>query len=143
MGYHSQERIAMKPQTLVRRKDDGRIGIICPTIYLLRQDGDHPLSVCYDENYPVTLNCEGGEEAFEVVGPENAVPDPTRCGAGQGEHCCRFLVVGADGFRCERFGELRYSLQFKTMTAQREPTRLYPECFLVKNPETVEVPAMG
>jgi hypothetical protein len=132
-----------KPRMLVRHKTSGKIGVLLPTIYILLSDGDDELSVAYDGETPITLNCEGGRDAFEIVGPENAVPDPQRCGAGQGEHCCVFLTCGPNGFECERHGPLRYTLQFKEMTAKRNPLTLYPECMLVKNPETVAVLWLG
>lgn len=68
---------------------------------------------------------------LKVIGPENAQADLKKCGAST-EDCCVFLVVGAEGPECERFGSLRWDIIFKKdkMRAIREPTALYPECQL-------------
>lgn len=124
--------MAMKAQDRVKERKTGRLGTLCPSISMLRSDGDDELSVVFDgAQSGITLNCfEGGREAFEVIGPENAVPDFNKCGAGKGPACCIFLTMGANGFCCERFSDLRYSLIFKrgSMVAQRDPTEPYPNC---------------
>lgn len=114
--------------TLVRRKEDGKPGVAVTD----------PFNCCSDNEVPVVY--EGStaflgtdEDKLEAVGPENAVADLTRCGAGRGAECCKFLVVGADGPECQRFGRLRYTLMFNhAMTAQREPLELFPACQFVE-----------
>ncbi len=118
------DRIA--PQTLVEGPD-GRRGVTCPDL----------MACCPSGTTPVVWD---GEDAFEgtetgtlkVLGPERAQPDARRCGAGLGQDCCIFLTLGADGFCCERFGSLRHTLMFRkeTMSAKRQPTALFPACFL-------------
>ncbi len=123
----------LKEQTRVKHKETGKTGVIGPTINLLQMDGDHPLSIFWDGAIAgQSLNTCGGEAAFEDLGPENAAPDPVKCGAGQGEDCCIFLTAGAKGFECERYGSLRYALIFRKeqMHARREPKDPYPGCFL-------------
>lgn len=106
---------------------DGRRGVTCSDF----------MNCCSPDETPVVFD---GESAFigvlttqlVVIGPEHAVPDPKRCGAGQQAQCCIFLTVGPTGFECERFSSLRHTLIFKksTMSAKREPVILYPGCFL-------------
>lgn len=93
------------------------------------------MSCCEDDETPVVFggtNFSAGTPTSEltVIGPENAVPDPKRCGAGRRDECCIFLVLGPNGFECERHGAGRYRLIFakRRMSAQREPTALYPGC---------------
>lgn len=71
-------------------------------------------------------------EKLKVIGPENAIADLKKCGAGQGEKCCIFLTVGPRGASCERFGHLHTSIIFRKdkMNAQREPREMYPNCQL-------------
>ena len=65
---------------------------------------------------------------LEVVEFEDQIPDPHKCGAGRGRECCIFLTAGPDGFKCERFTDLRDTLIFRTMTAERNPEEPYPLC---------------
>lgn len=112
---------------LVRHKESGRVGVVCPTSRFLQEDG--PLSVVFEgDGHSTTLLCMGGEKAFEVLGPENAVADLKKCGAGQGEECCIFLVGGSNGPECQRFGSLREILQFRKMVSKRESTEPFPMC---------------
>ena len=69
---------------------------------------------------------------LEVIGPENAVPDKERCGAGRGEECCRWLMMGEGGFICGRHHRMRDAIIFRahTMGAKRNPTEAYPNCML-------------
>ena len=97
------------------------------------------LGCCSDDETPVVYDKESGfmgtmTSDLRIIGPENAVPEPKRCGMGKGHECCIFLVVGANGFECERFGSLRYTLIFRKddMNAQREPTELFPGCMTVR-----------
>ncbi len=112
-------------QTVVRY--DGQLGVVCPDFMNCCEPGEIP--VVYDG----ASGFMGTDEALlEVVGPENAIADPKKCGAGREADCCIFLVVGPKGFECERFGSLRFTLIFKkdTMHAKREPTALFPRCYL-------------
>lgn len=117
-------------QTLIVNLRDGRIGVTCPDL----------MNCCTDTEVPVvyegTSSFEGTEVAqLEVIGPENARPEPDRCGAGRGADCCKYLTVGPSGFECERFGNLRHLLRFKSdMIAKRDPIRMFPQCFLPKEP---------
>jgi len=88
-------------------------------------NGPDEVSVVYDNS---TTAIGTDWQTLEVIGPENAVADPKKCGAGRGEDCCIFLTGGSNGFICERFGSLRWSLIFRTMNAKREPSELYPRC---------------
>ncbi len=114
--------------TLVRRKDDDKLGVAV----------NDPFGVCSDDEVPVVYEGDTAfigtdESKLEDLGPENAVADLKKCGAGQGDKCCKFLVVGSDGPECQRFGSLRYTLMFNNkMTAQREPHELFPTCQFVE-----------
>ena len=121
-GDPGRIKVQMKVQGL-----DGRTGTTCPDC----------MSCCAPDETPVVWD---GEDSFEgtptstltILGPENARPDPSRCGTGRGKDCCIFLTVGAEGFECQRFSSLRFGLMFRksTMSAQRQPTPPYPGCFL-------------
>ncbi|MBI2624777.1 MAG: hypothetical protein HYW70_00335 [Candidatus Nealsonbacteria bacterium] len=99
---------------------------------------DDPFGCCASFETPVAY--EGSTSLFigtdtkdlKVIGPENAKADLMKCGAGQGKKCCIFLVVGSSGPECQRFGDMRLDIIFRKdkMTAQREPTKLYPNCQL-------------
>lgn len=65
---------------------------------------------------------------LEEIDFEVPIPEPTKCGAGRAEECCIFLTVGANGFECGRFGNLRNTLIFRTMNAKRNPKEVYPQC---------------
>lgn len=93
------------------------------------------MACCTPNETPVVWDGEGGfsgtqTDLLTVIGPENAIGDPKKCGAGRGEECCIFLTCGPDGFCCDRFGDLRYSIIFKAsrFTAKREPTAMFPQC---------------
>lgn len=58
----------------------------------------------------------------------NAVADFQKCGAGQGELCCIFLVGGPAGAECARDGSLRDFLISKDMRAKRQPVKMFPAC---------------
>jgi hypothetical protein len=93
------------------------------------------LSVCSPEGVMVVWDGEDfGEEenpeTLNVIGKENAICDPKKCGAGCGADCCIFMVVGPGGFSCERFTGLRMTLEMATMTAKRRPKEMFPKCYL-------------
>ncbi len=117
-------------QTVVKNKKSGSMGVVCP-------DLGGMLSCCTDDEVPVvyegvSASCGTLFGRLEVIGPENAVADLKKCGAGQEDNCCIFLAVGANGPKCERFGNLRWTLVFRksSMVSKREPTELFPHCQL-------------
>lgn len=57
----------------------------------------------------------------------------TGCGAGQQANCCKFILLGEDGFFCGRNTELHDALLAGQYSAQRIPTAPYPECQLGRN----------
>ncbi len=123
----SNEMKRIEPQMSVRHRSTGRVGVTCPDF----------MSCCADDETPVVFDgaaafCGTLTDELEVIGLEQAVAEPGKCGAGPGSDCCLFLVVGRKGFECERFGSLRFTLQFKkkSMSARREPVRLFPLCQL-------------
>ena len=116
------------PMTVVRRKDTGETGTICPSFNgVLNCNGPNEVSVVYS-GLPVAIGTD--RELLEVLGPENAIADLARCGAGRGKDACIFLVAGSDGPSCERFGPMRLDLIFRTMSAERNPEQLFPDCQL-------------
>lgn len=95
------------------------------------------MSCCHPDETPVVWEGNGFSTGtwtnqLKVIGPEKAVGDPDRCGAGRGEQCCIFLICGAQGFECARFSSMRVPLIFRRdkMTAKRQPTESYPNCQL-------------
>ena len=61
--------------------------------------------------------------------------DEWKCGAGKRELCCRFLLLGPEGFECGRdhagerlVNHLKYNCDH--MSAKRMPEEPYPECQL-------------
>lgn len=115
----------MKTQTRVRRKSDGRLGVVV----------NDNFDCCLITEVPVVYD---GSTSFlgtdhtdlEDLGPENAIADLLRCGAGKGTECCIFLTVGVEGACCKRFSSLRDTLIVKDMNAQRNPPEPYPECMI-------------
>lgn len=115
----------MQLQTLVKHKGTGRLGVVTQDCMSCCDEGEVPVV------FEGTTFFEGTPEGdLEVIGPENAVADMDKCGAGQGEKCCMFLVVDANGPSCQRFGRMRNDLTFRTMTAKRNPNLLFPNCRL-------------
>lgn len=124
----------IKSQTLVKNKNDGRIGVVV----------SEPWETCVVEEFPVVYGVvyEGETallatfaEDLEVIGPENAIADMEKCGAGKGKECCVFLVFGGrDGkLVCGRFESgIRWNLIAREgkMKAKRHPTEMYPKCQL-------------
>ncbi len=114
-----------RPQLVVRNKETGSIGVTCEDLPgPLSCNGPDEVSVVYDGT---TVASGTDYRELEIVGPENAVTDLNKCGAGRGEEACIFLVVGAG---CQRFGDLRWDLIFRTMRAKRHPEKLFPKCQL-------------
>ncbi len=124
------EKIAIKviqTGTVVRNHESGVKGVVI----------DDPFEVCGPNEVPVvyegtTLYGGTDVEKLELIGPENAQADFVKCGAGRGEEACIFLTIGPEGPECQRFGSLRNALiaRKESMTAQREPSQLYPACQL-------------
>jgi hypothetical protein len=115
---------------LVEEINTGRKAMTMPTISMLLSDGDSDTSIVFDgRSGSATLNCfADGAKQFKIVGPDPAVADLQKCGAGKGADCCKFLVAGVNGVECARFGTMHYDLVFRTMNAKREPTKFYPAC---------------
>jgi len=115
-------------QMVVRNKKTGKKGVTV-------DDAPGILCCCSDDETPVVYE---GDTAFkgtptedlEVIGPENAIADFKKCGAGRGKQCCIFLTGDRPG--CERFGQLRFDIIMRKekMSAQREPIEPYPKCQL-------------
>lgn len=119
----------MQARDTVKHRITGDVGVIVPTIQMLREDG--PLSVIFDESE--VAHVVENESDFEITGRYHADPDENGCGFGQGDRCCRFLGIGAGGLTCLRFGDLHWSMVFKSGSAKnREPKRLYPDCKLTQ-----------
>ena len=117
---------SFRPKTVVRRRDNGVLGVVCPDLPgLLSCNGPEEVSVVYDGD-TAALGTDWRD--LELVGPENAVADLEKCGAGRGEDACIFLTVAGGGAVCERFGAMRSNLIFRTMNAKRNPAQLYPRC---------------
>ncbi len=114
-------------QTLVKNKKTSKQGVTVNDSFNIC--GSWEALVVYEGT---TYGLGTDEKDLEIVGPEDAaIRDPKKCGAGRGEKCCIFLVVGTDGFECQRFGQLRTSIQFRSgMVAKREPLMMFPDCQL-------------
>ncbi len=107
----------------VRNKETGKFGFVITDSFGCCDLTE--LLVVYDN----TNTGEGTEtEVLETVDFTDPKPIPEKCGAGRGKECCIFLTADKTGFVCERFTELRDALIFKTMTAERNPEEVYPEC---------------
>jgi hypothetical protein len=97
---------------------------------------DGTLGVCSSWETPVVWEGQNyfsgtPTEELKIIGPEKAIADFVKCGAGKGPKCCIFLSVGQSGPTCERFGSLRTSLIFNDkMAAKRNPTEMFPKCQL-------------
>lgn len=114
----------MKMRDVVKYRPTGKVGVIVPTLNLMREDGEW--SVIYDgcTDFHVVEN----EDDFEVIRSYNAVADLDGCNAGEGEKCCRFLGMAGATPTCLRFGEFHWDRTFAQSRAKREPHRLYPDC---------------
>ena len=113
-------------QTIVRRKSNGALGVVVQDRFNCCTPSEVPIVY-----HGTTLFLGTEIDDLEEVGPENAVADFRKCGAGQGAECCVFLTGGAKGADCERFGTFRDTLLFKSnMNAKRNPAEPYPECMI-------------
>ena len=115
-----------RPQLVVRNKATGSIGITCWDLpEPLSCIGPDQVSVVYNNT---TVSVRTDYRKLQIIGPENAVADLDKCGAGKGEETCIFLVIGHNGAECQRFGSLRWDLIFRTMNVKRHPEKLFPKC---------------
>ena len=114
------------PQTRVRVRSTGQTGTVCPDLQGMLTDSPDGVPVVIDG---MGTSQEASPSDLDDLGPENAVADEA-CGRGKGADCCIFMVFGPDGFQCERFGSMRWTLIFKKaeMASQREPIAAYPDC---------------
>ncbi|MFH0951551.1 MAG: hypothetical protein V1765_03735, partial [bacterium] len=70
------------PKTIVKRKDNGDIGVICPDLSPpLDCNGPEEVSVVYEGS---NLAFSTDWQNLEIVGQEDAVADLKKCGAGRG-----------------------------------------------------------
>lgn len=134
---HEGEPLArIKPQMIVEK--DGKRGVTVPDFMGCCAGWETPVVWLL----PVELRGQPSEayapgksfvgeptQKLTVIGPEKAEADPAKCGAGTTE-CCIYLTVGAGGFACERFSDLRYTIMFRKekMNAQYDPVVPYPRC---------------
>jgi hypothetical protein len=115
-----------RPGLVVRNRRTNSIGVTCPNLPgVLNCNGPDEVSVVYDGT---TVAVGTDYRLLEIIREENAVADLKKCGAGRGKDACIFLVVAPNGAKCERFGELRWNLIFKTREAKREPKEFFPKC---------------
>ena len=113
------------PKLVVRNKETGVIGVTCQDMPgPFSCNGPDEVSVVYDGT---TVASGTDYRVLEIVGQENAVAGLNKCGAGKGEEACIFLVVGPNA-ECQRFGDSRWDLVFRTMRAKRHPEKLFPKC---------------
>ena len=115
------------PASVVRNIVTGQVGVVCPELQPpMGCNEPGQVSVVYEGD---NCACETDPEDLTFLRKEEAVADMKKCGAGKGAECCIFLVMGKNGPECQRFGDLRWSLIFKTMdSAERNPVELYPAC---------------
>ncbi|MBI4414645.1 MAG: hypothetical protein HY566_00210 [Candidatus Kerfeldbacteria bacterium] len=117
-------------QTVVREKGGNRReGIVCPAAPGL--EDEEGVAVVFP---PSTVAMHVREDRLEIIGPENAVADEAKCGAGRGKRVCMFLTFADGALGCDRFSEDRWPVFFATRSQnRRQPTEAYPACQL---PET-------
>ena len=113
----------MKTGMRVKNTRDGREGYVINDSFRCCSDKED--LVVYEGT-----NCGYGTDRkiLEEVGGIVPIPDLVRCGAGRGNECCIFLTISGNGSCCERYGSMRDTLIFRTMTAERNPVEPYPEC---------------
>lgn len=117
----------MQPLDIVEHCETGKRGVVHTTIPICPEDG--PLSVTLDGT-SVASAFDGEESKFKVVGRyDPSVANEKGCGMGRGEKACRFLGVTGSGLVCLRFGEMHWSLIFKSGKS-RDPRGNYPDCQL-------------
>ena len=125
-GGKTMDKSSFVPKTVVKIKDGGQIGAVCPDLPgPLSCNGPEEVSVVYEgDNVAIGTDWH----RLEIIGPEKAKADLLKCGAGRGEDACIFLTVGSNGAECQRFESMRWNLIFQTMKAKRNPVSLYPKC---------------
>jgi len=116
----------MEQGTLVRHKLTSKEGVVISDPWGCCCSPDDTMVVYWGTTYGLRTQTDELEE----IGEYDATPDLHKCGAGRGADCCIFLVVGPGGPSCERFGSMRYTLLFKTMSAKRHPSEPFPECMI-------------
>lgn len=115
----------MDPQTVVKHKPTGRMGVVVMDRWGCCDDSETPV-VFEGTNYFTGIPTK----ELDIIRIENAIADAEKCGAGRGEETCIFLVFGGGKFECQRFGSMRDSLLSQNMRAKRHPIELYPGCQL-------------
>ncbi len=112
---------------IVKNIKTGNIGVVVVDSY--KVCGDNEIPVVYEG---LTAFCGTNAENLKVIKPETPIADPEKCGAGLGEKCCIFLSVDPDGFKCERFTEIRNDILSRKdeMKAKRHPKKMFPDCYL-------------
>lgn len=117
-------------QTIVREKlGKRRVGIVCPAAPTL--DDEDGITVVFP---PSTVAVTVNDDLLEMVGPENAVADAEKCGAGRGKLACMYLTSAKDGLRCDRFSVERWPVFFAMRAHNlREPAEAYPTCQLSRH----------
>ncbi len=115
-------------QLIVQHKKTRNIGVTCKNLHgTMGHFGPDEVPVVYSGS---TVANAVDWKNLEILGPENAIADVEKCGAGKGEQCCIFLSINAGKPKCQRFGDLRWYLIFNTrhMTAKRHPGEIFPGC---------------
>lgn len=127
-------RQAIKPNTRVRRRRDGRIGTVCEAwkdapAYA---SGEAVAIVFYD--FGGGLPVGEATRDLEVIGEVFPQPDPAACGLFAGRDRCIFLRIDSKGreseWRCRRFTADRWVLVTARgfTAAQRMPDEPWPAC---------------
>jgi hypothetical protein len=112
----------------VQHKETQRWGVTVPDMQGMLCDLPGTVVVAWDGEE----GANGDVDPRELVdhGPEKALPDIKRCGAGRGAECCAFLTLTGAREECQRHTSLRWAILFrvKDMNAKRTPTEPYPAC---------------
>jgi hypothetical protein len=103
---------------------EGKRGVVVDDFMSCCGAGETPVVYYGDSGFTGTPTAE-----LQIIGPENPIADPQKCGAGD-KRCCIFLTLGVTGWNCERHGTLRYALIFakSRMNASRHPVAKFPYC---------------
>lgn len=120
--------IDLKVGRTIVRSEDGTLGMASLDLPgMLSCGAPGEVAIRFEGSTAVFNRPPDGLELVDEVDP---IPDPEKCGMGKGPDCCIFLVAGAGGFECARNGPNHFNLQWRKnkMTAQREPTAVYPNC---------------